>query len=47
VLLFAASEVETGARALGINAGFAGLLGGMVGGIAQAYATMGTSYMIC
>ena len=41
VLVFTASEVETATLAAGINPGFAGLLGGMTGGIAQAYATMG------
>jgi len=41
VLLFTASEVETAAVKMGINPGFAGLLGGMTGGIAQAYVTMG------
>lgn len=41
VLMFAASEVETMALSGGISPGFAGLLGGMTGGIAQAYATMG------
>jgi len=41
VLIFAASEVETASLGAGINPGLAGLLGGMTGGIAQAYATMG------
>jgi hypothetical protein len=41
VLVFAATEVETASLGAGINPGFAGLLGGMTGGIAQAYATMG------
>lgn len=41
MLVFTASEVETATLAAGINPGFAGLLGGMTGGIAQAYATMG------
>lgn len=41
VLVFTASEVETATLAAGINPGVAGLLGGMTGGIAQAYATMG------
>ncbi|THV07647.1 mitochondrial carrier [Dendrothele bispora CBS 962.96] len=41
VLMFAASEVETAGLAMGVNPAFAGLLGGMTGGIAQAYATMG------
>lgn len=39
--MFTASEVETMSLAGGIGPGFAGLLGGMTGGIAQAYATMG------
>lgn len=41
MLIFAASEVETASLAAGINPGLSGLLGGMTGGIAQAYATMG------
>ncbi|KAK2461655.1 hypothetical protein APHAL10511_006118 [Amanita phalloides] len=41
VLMFTASEVETISLSGGISPGFAGLLGGMTGGIAQAYATMG------
>ncbi|KAI0094772.1 putative YHM2-protein of the mitochondrial carrier family [Irpex rosettiformis] len=41
VLLFTASEIETATVALGVNPAAAGLLGGMGGGIAQAYATMG------
>ncbi|KAH8102425.1 mitochondrial carrier [Cristinia sonorae] len=41
VLLFTASEIETATIGLGINPAAAGLLGGMGGGIAQAYATMG------
>jgi len=40
VLLFTASEVESASAGL-VGPGFAGLLGGMTGGIAQAYATMG------
>jgi hypothetical protein len=42
VLVFTASEVETVTLRAGINPAVAGLLGGMTGGIAQAYATMGT-----
>ena len=42
VLLFTASEVETATVAMGVNPAAAGLLGGMTGGIVQAYATMGT-----
>jgi len=41
VLVFTASEVETASLTAGISPAFAGLLGGMTGGIAQAYATMG------
>ncbi|KAF9056512.1 mitochondrial carrier domain-containing protein [Panaeolus papilionaceus] len=41
VLIFAASEVESATLRAGINPGLAGLLGGMTGGVAQAYATMG------
>lgn len=41
VLLFTASEIESGIIGLGVNPAAAGLLGGMGGGIAQAYATMG------
>lgn len=43
VLVFTASEVETATLAAGISPAFAGLLGGMTGGVAQAYATMGRS----
>lgn len=42
VLLFTAAEVEGAALSAAINPAAAGLLGGMTGGIAQAYATMGT-----
>jgi hypothetical protein len=41
VLIFTASEVETAGLAAGISPAAAGLLGGMTGGVAQAYATMG------
>ncbi|KAJ2919259.1 hypothetical protein MD484_g1140, partial [Candolleomyces efflorescens] len=41
VLVFTASEVETVTLRAGVNPAVAGLLGGMTGGIAQAYATMG------
>ncbi|KIY45747.1 mitochondrial carrier [Fistulina hepatica ATCC 64428] len=41
VLMFTASEVETVTQEMGVNPAVAGLLGGMSGGIAQAYATMG------
>ncbi|KAF9787335.1 putative YHM2-protein of the mitochondrial carrier family [Thelephora terrestris] len=41
VLLFTASEIETATTAMGVNPAAAGLLGGMGGGIIQAYATMG------
>jgi len=39
--LFTASEIETATTALGASPAAAGLLGGMGGGIVQAYATMG------
>lgn len=41
VLLFAAAEIENAAVGYGVSPAAAGLLGGMGGGIAQAYATMG------
>lgn len=41
VLLFVASEAEYQARSLGANDFFGGIAGGMTGGVAQAYATMG------
>jgi len=41
VLIFAASEIEERAMKGGLSPAVAGLLGGMGGGIAQAYATMG------
>ena len=41
MLLFAATEIEDLSMELGVNNAAAGLLGGMGGGIAQAYATMG------
>lgn len=41
VLLFTASEIESATMKFGISPAAAGLLGGMGGGIAQAYATMG------
>ncbi|KAG7099061.1 hypothetical protein E1B28_000936 [Marasmius oreades] len=41
VLMFAASEVETAGLAMGFNPAVSGLAGGMFGGVAQAYATMG------
>lgn len=41
MLLFTASEVESKSVALGLSPGAAGLVGGMTGGVAQAYATMG------
>ena len=41
VLIFAASEIEERTVKNGLNPAAAGLLGGMGGGIAQAYATMG------
>lgn len=41
VLLFAAAEIEKGTINAGVSPAVAGLLGGMGGGVAQAYATMG------
>ena len=41
VLLFTAAEVENRTVAFGLSPATAGLLGGMSGGIVQAYATMG------
>jgi len=41
VLIFAASEIEERTVKSGMSPAVAGLLGGMGGGIAQAYATMG------
>ena len=41
VLLFVASEAEFYARAAGASPFVSGISGGMVGGLAQAYATMG------
>ncbi|KAK8169544.1 mitochondrial carrier domain-containing protein [Phyllosticta citrichinensis] len=41
VLLFVASEAEFRARTMGAAPFLAGITGGMVGGLAQAYATMG------
>jgi len=41
VLLFVASEAEYYARSFGASPFVAGISGGMVGGLAQAYATMG------
>lgn len=41
MLIFTASEVETAALGANINPAVAGLLGGMTGGISQAYVTMG------
>lgn len=46
VLLFTAAEIEKVAKGSGIGPGAAGLLGGMGGGIAQAYATMGTYHAL-
>jgi hypothetical protein len=45
VLIFTASEVEQRTVAAGLSPATAGLLGGMTGGIAQAYATMGEFFM--
>ena len=42
VLLFTAAEVEKAVASMGVSQGAGGLLGGISGGVAQAYATMGT-----
>ena len=39
--MFAAAEIENAAVGYGVSPAASGLLGGMGGGIAQAYATMG------
>ncbi|KAF8308901.1 mitochondrial carrier [Clavulina sp. PMI_390] len=41
VLLFTAAEVEKASMGMGLDQASAGLLGGISGGVAQAYATMG------
>lgn len=41
VLVFAASEIEDRGIKSGLSPAVSGLLGGMGGGVAQAYATMG------
>lgn len=41
VLIWTASGIDGAARSAGLAPGWAGLLGGMGGGVAQAYATMG------
>ncbi|KAI9291715.1 mitochondrial carrier [Neoconidiobolus thromboides FSU 785] len=41
VLMFASSEIDYHARSYGLSSAASGLLGGMGGGIAQAYTTMG------
>lgn len=43
VLLFTAAEIETATASMGVSPALGGLLGGMGGGVAQAYATMGES----
>lgn len=45
VLIFAASEIEDRTVKAGLSPAVAGLLGGMGGGIAQAYATMGEFFL--
>lgn len=41
VLLFTSSEVEQYAQTMGMGKAMAGIVGGMTGGVAQAYTTMG------
>lgn len=43
VLLFSAAEIESASVSAGVSPALAGLLGGMGGGVCQAYATMGQS----
>ncbi len=43
VLIFTAAEVERAAASFGVSQAAGGLLGGISGGVAQAYATMGES----
>lgn len=43
VLLFSAAEIESASIGAGVSPALAGLLGGMGGGVCQAYATMGNS----
>lgn len=45
VLLFAAAEIQDVAMTAGVGPAAAGLLGGMGGGVAQAYATVGMSFL--
>jgi hypothetical protein len=45
VLIFTASEVETLMLGMNVSPAAAGLLGGMSGGVAQAYATMGEFFL--
>lgn len=40
-MLFTAAEIEGATMNMGVSPAVAGLLGGMGGGVAQAYATMG------
>lgn len=46
VLLFTAAEIEGATVNMGISPAVGGLLGGMGGGIAQAYATMGSYHSL-
>lgn len=46
VLLFAAAEIQDAAITAGIGPATAGLLGGMGGGVAQAYATVGAFWSL-
>ena len=43
VLIFTAAEVERAASSFGVSQATGGLLGGISGGVTQAYATMGKS----
>jgi len=44
--MFTASEIEKYSQRQGLSPGTSGLLGGMGGGIAQAYATMGECFRL-
>lgn len=46
VLLFTSSELEYHAQNFGCSKGLAGILGGMGGGVAQAYTTMGYCHLM-
>jgi hypothetical protein len=47
ILLFTSSAVESFAMGKGVSPGSAGLLGGVIGGAAQAYLAMGAFFSLC